>query len=338
MLDNSKKLRGPYQMSLDITNNCNLRCLHCYNYSGENICIKDELIDDELIKVINDVAQMDIFNMCFCGGEPLLRKDILLKLVKMLSDKDINTSMVSNGLLLTKDVAKELKEAGIKKIQISLDGTFKSHEKLRGLKGSYEKAVTALENLKEFEISSGIAFSPTSWNIEEFKDVFKLALDLDVTELRVQALMPIGRGSKNEDIIIPSNTQYRTLMKYMNECKKEAKILSKNIDIQWGDPIDHLIRFPINIENNVTMTIKANGNIAPSVYLPLSLGNVRKHSVIDYWNGGLYKAWTLDIVKDMAEKYTSVLEMGDEKDSMPTAFLEEDIYYDIIENKIFETA
>lgn len=332
MLENSRILRGPYQMSIDITNKCNLRCLHCYNYSGENNCINDELTDEELIKVIEDVAKMDILNICFCGGETLLRKNILLKLIKILSDKGIKTSMVTNGILLTEEVAQQLKDAGISKVQISLDGIGESHEKLRGMKGAYEKAVQALKNLQHQEIDSGIAFSPTEWNIEDFKDVFKLAVELDVKELRVQALMPIGRGSQNIKII-PTNDQYRKLITYIKECKEEVEKSSIDMDIQWGDPIDHLIRFPLIISRNVNMTIKANGNITPSIYLPLSLGNVRKHSIIDYWNAGMYKAWTLDIVKDMAEKYTSVIEMGQAKESMPTTFLEEDIYYDLIDKK-----
>lgn len=339
MLDNlSRKeqyhiLRGPIQMSIDITNNCNLRCLHCFNFSGENIYVNNEMTDDELLKLIDDIITFKPFNICFCGGETLLRKDILLKLTKKLSDKGIMVSMVSNGILLTKDVAKQLKEAGISRVQISLDGIGDSHDKLRGLKGCFEKAVHALENLKEAGIRSGVAFSPTPWGVHQFKDVLKICQDLNVKELRIQALMPIGRGAKNEKDIICTNDQYRQL----NREIKEAKKLNKNIYIEWGDPIDHLIRMPEILECSTMVSIKANGLITPSIYLPLSVGNIRRHSIIDYWNHGLARVWESDILKDMAKNYRSVASMDSKNYNLPKTFLEEDIYYDIIDNKIFES-
>ena len=66
---------GPYQLALDITNKCNLRCLHCYNASGENRVMEHELSDDEVIKFVKDILPMKLLNFCFCGGETLLSQD-----------------------------------------------------------------------------------------------------------------------------------------------------------------------------------------------------------------------------------------------------------------------
>ncbi|MEW6482827.1 MAG: 4Fe-4S cluster-binding domain-containing protein [bacterium] len=64
-------LRGPHQFAFDLTNRCNFRCLHCFNLSGKNWIVKDELNDDEVLEFIRDVADLKPFNLCFCGGEPL---------------------------------------------------------------------------------------------------------------------------------------------------------------------------------------------------------------------------------------------------------------------------
>lgn len=77
---------GPYQLALDITNKCNLRCLHCYNASGENRVMEHELSDDEVIKFVKDILPMKLLNFCFCGGETLLRKELICKCIKMLSN------------------------------------------------------------------------------------------------------------------------------------------------------------------------------------------------------------------------------------------------------------
>lgn len=335
MSSNAKKrwdiITGPYQISIDVTNKCNLRCLHCYNYSGENICIQNELSDEEILNLITDLCDMKPYNVCICGGEPLLRKELVIDIVKMLSNNNIKCSMVSNGILLDDDTAFKLKKAWIFKVQISLDGLEESHDRLRGVSGVFEKAIKALEALKKQKIGSGIAFSPTPWNINDFNNVVDLALKLDVEEVRIQALMPIGRGSLNSNELIPSNEQYRLLMKYINESKKRVKKLGSNLNIQWGDPIDHLIRFPEQIESTPTIAIRANGNIAPSVYLPISVGNIKSKSFKQYWNSGLARVWQISKVREVANNYRSVMEMNIKDKDLPTTFLDEDIYLDIMD-------
>ncbi|HAP8311614.1 TPA: radical SAM protein [Enterococcus faecium] len=78
---NSKKLqmgeivRGPSQISIDVTYKCNFRCKHCYNASGGDNCFMDnELTDDELLELTKDICNLKPYNICFCGGETLLRK------------------------------------------------------------------------------------------------------------------------------------------------------------------------------------------------------------------------------------------------------------------------
>lgn len=86
---------GPYQLALDITNKCNLRCLHCYNASGENRVMEHELSDDEVIKFVKDILPMKLLNFCFCGGETLLRKELICKCIKMLSNCGVRTAIVT---------------------------------------------------------------------------------------------------------------------------------------------------------------------------------------------------------------------------------------------------
>lgn len=325
---------GPYQVTIDITNKCNLRCMHCFNFSGENNYINDELTDDEVISLINDLCNMKLLNICICGGEPLLRKDLVIKIAKILNDNGTKCSMVTNGILLDDNTAHQLKIAGIDRVQISIDGIGKSHDKLRGVKGAYNHAINAIKNLQKYNIPTGIAFSPTKWNIDEFLDVLQISLENCIKELRIQALMPIGRGEKNSEEIIPSITDYRKLMKYINVAKKMTK--GSDLIIEWGDPIDHLIRLPGKLYCTSIISIRANGNITPSVYLPISFGNIRNHTFQEYWNAGLGKVWTLDILKQISDKYTSVNNMNTSKYNLPKTFIDNDIYIDIIDEEIFK--
>lgn len=75
---------GPHQISFDITNKCNLRCLHCYNSSGENLASQNELTDQEVLDFIDEFKSIKLLNFCFCGGEPLLRKELIVEAAKRL--------------------------------------------------------------------------------------------------------------------------------------------------------------------------------------------------------------------------------------------------------------
>ncbi len=327
-------LIGPYQLTVDITNKCNLRCLHCYNFSGENnICSDGEMTDLELLTLVKDIAKIKPLNVCFCGGEPLLRKEILLKCIKILSDEDIQVSFVSNGILLTPEVAKELKEAGLSRAQISIDGIGKSHDRLRNCEGVFDKATEALRNLRDIKIETGVAFTPTSWNTEEFNQLADLCIDLSVREIRVQATMPIGRGEKNDIEILPNSLQYRKMIKTFNMRKRESLYSNRGIKFEWGDPVDHFIRFTeYNKECCPFVSIKADGGIAPSIYLPIIVGNVKKHSLTDYWKSGLGEVWKLDLIQRVGRKIKSVKEINMDEIDMPKTFKDNDIELDIIEN------
>lgn len=142
-------------MSIDITNNCNLRCLHWFNRSGNDL-IRNELSDEEFIIIAKEISENNLHTFWFCAGEHLLRYDLLLKMCDILSSHIHNINMVSNGYLMTKEKVLELKN-----IQISIDGcSSKSHDYMRGVKGSYEKAINAVKTINSDNISVGISFSP----------------------------------------------------------------------------------------------------------------------------------------------------------------------------------
>ena len=71
-------MRGS-DINIDITRKCTLKCRHCYNHSGE--MNNDELASDELFRIMNDLASTRPDNFCICGGEPLLKKEIIFRFI-----------------------------------------------------------------------------------------------------------------------------------------------------------------------------------------------------------------------------------------------------------------
>ena len=147
-------LRSPLQVQFDITNKCNFRCLHCYNKSGENEACHDELTDSEVIALFADFAKMRPFNICFCGGEPLLRKELILTVSHKVKGFVPSLSIVTNGYLLDEKVLTQLIDSGINRIQLSIDGiTKKTHEYLRGKKESLDRVFLPYEALQYNDIN-----------------------------------------------------------------------------------------------------------------------------------------------------------------------------------------
>lgn len=333
----SKSIVGPYQAMFDITNKCNYRCLHCYNASGENNIVDNELSDLEILDLASDIALMKPFNVCICGGEPLLKVDLVKKCSEILYSNGVNhISLVTNGYFLTEEMAKDLYDSHISRIQVSLDGaTPSSCFKLRQHKYAFEKAVNALKILMKYNFAEvNIAFTPTRFNVEELEDVCSLCFQLGVRKIRIQPMMIMGRANENINEILPTNEQYIGLLRKIRKIN-QMHLYDNRIFLDWGDPVDHIIRsLEYNHEFMHVTSVKADGGIMASPYLPITVGNVRNHKLSEYWNRGLPRIWEYDLVKKLGYNIASVPDMGKNHENIPTVWVDEDIKIDIIDDNL----
>jgi MoaA/NifB/PqqE/SkfB family radical SAM enzyme len=333
-LKHARVLKGPHQMAYDITNRCNFRCLHCFNRSGENQVVDRELTNDEVLAFVNDVAALKPMNICFCGGEPMLRLDVLCKAASIFFAKDIMVSMVTNGFLITKEKAKRLYDSGVRRIQVSLDGArAETHERLRRQKNAFERATAAITSFREVGFNDvGVAFTPTSFNWHELEDAYRLCWQLGATDLRIQPLMILGTAQQTADEILPNPMQYRHIVRTINKLRAQ-----QGMHIEWGDPVDHLIRFRSICEHCLSYTnVRANGDIEPSPYLPLVVGNVRRHAFSEYWDAGLARVWEIPKIKELAARIRSIDDFGKKEDGVPTVWYEKDIELDLIDDALIQ--
>lgn len=333
-LKHARVLRGPHQVAFDITNRCNYRCLHCYNRSGENLIIRNELNDKEVLTFIKDVADLKPLNLCFCGGEPMLREELIYKVANVLAASEVTVSMVTNGSLITPEKAKELFKEGVSRVQISVDGASpETHERLRPHRGAFESAISAISHFKEAGYKDiSVAFTPTRFNWMEIEETYHLCMKLGASSFRVQPLMILGRAQIKQEEIAPTPIQYREIIRIIN------KLRSDNCGtIEWGDPVDHLIRFRTICEHCVNFaSVKADGSIQVSPYLPLVVGNVRRHKFREYWEAGLARIWEVPIVKDLAARISSIADFGKRAIGTPIVWFDKDIEIDIIEDELIK--
>ena len=184
----------------NMTRRCNLKCVHCYAQALEEDG-KDAISTERGKEIINDLAAFGAPVMLFSGGEPLVRKD-LVELAHHAVGKGMRAVISTNGTLITKEKAKELKEVGLSYVGISLDGGEEVHDKFRAVPGSFKKALQGIENCQAEGLKVGLRFTINKRNVAEVPKLFELVRDLEVPRICFYHLVYSGRGSElmNEDL------------------------------------------------------------------------------------------------------------------------------------------
>ena len=318
--------------SIDITYKCNFRCLHCFNSSGEHRFKKEEIQDNEILDISKQLSELNLESFCFCGGEPLLRKEVIYEsasfLKKNSSDK-LSINMVTNGYLMTDEIADKLKESGIRMIQISLDGyDAETHDGLRNFNGAFEKAIEAIKLTISKGFYVGVAYTPTKKSIKNLEKQIDFCEDLGVKQFRVQPIMNLGRAKLINDYFL----DYKDYLK-MSDILKRKNINSPMI-IEWGDPLQHIIGGRCEMPEIDYLTVGGYGDLLISPYLPVSFGNIRKHSIKEYLEHGLNSVWQFEFLKRISQTVISPIQMdvSEENEELPKIFQGNDIDFDLIEN------
>ncbi len=319
-------------ISIDVTYKCNLKCLHCYNYSGEHELCENELSDSELLQLAEDIAEIKPTVVCLCGGEPLLRVDVLYRMIDIIKSKtkeQTSVNLVTNGMLMTEKIAERLKRAGIDNIQVSLDGLERSHTWLRQNANSYERAIGALTILKKFDIYTSVSCLPSKKNIGEYRILIDICRKYNVRSFRSQPLMLLGRAKDNMHNFKLSDEEYYEIKNIFDELKYDEKY--ESMDFEWGDPIEHLI-IPDDYNMKGILSIDAYGYIQTSPYIPISIGNIRKHSLFEYIVSNYEKYITTNIIREVYNMVSGVENMDVSVNSiLPEKYKEGSLYIDIID-------
>jgi 12,18-didecarboxysiroheme deacetylase len=184
----------------NMTRRCNLRCVHCYAQANEERGT-DPISTDQARAMIDDLAAYGAPVMLFSGGEPLVRAD-LVELASHATSRGMRAVISTNGTLITRDKARELKAVGLSYVGISLDGGEAVHDKFRGVPGSFRKALEGIANCQAEGLKVGLRFTINKRNWQEIPTLFELLKERQVPRICFYHLVYSGRGSEliNEDL------------------------------------------------------------------------------------------------------------------------------------------
>lgn len=277
-----------------LTDKCDFRCRHCYiNRSPKKELSLEQIIPtiDEFSDVIKRLGVKGRFH--FTGGNPLLRTD-LYDIIKYTISKNIGFGILGNPTA-TQEELKKLKELGITKYQISLDGFKENHENIRG-KDTFEQAINFLRILKQERITPDVMTTVAKRNMKDIPELAKYLYENKlVKRFDFARLVPIGRGKELENSL-PSPQEFRQFMYKMLDVYKELKQKNSKYYIGTKDPLWSLLFYEQGetVHNHSkdlicggcgvgisSLTIDTDGTIQSCRRIDDDIGNITTHSL---WN------------------------------------------------------
>lgn len=212
----------PKLIAWELTRTCNLDCVHC-RASASRGTYEGELTTEEVFRILKEITEVSYPILILTGGEPLLRKD-LLEIAKRAVELRLKPVLATNGTLLTKELALELKKIGISRVSISLDGASpQEHDEFRKMPGAFEGALRGIHILKEVGIPFQINTTITAVNAKELPRVHELAKKLGAVAHHIFLLVPVGRGKELSKESLPPE-KYEELLHWFYEQRKNTNL------------------------------------------------------------------------------------------------------------------
>jgi mycofactocin radical SAM maturase len=278
-------LSAPITVTWEITAACNIACVHCLSSSGQRR--PRELTTAQSLALVDELAEMQVFQIHFGGGEPFMYYGIW-EVLERCSQRGLVMCVSTNGTLITPERARRLTEFQPLYFQVSLDGgTPQTNDRIRGA-GVFQRAMRGLELLAAEQHSLTVNSVLTRYSFAELDQLYEIAASFGA-KLRVTRLRPSGRGRDVWDDLHPTREQYHEFTLW----------LQSHPDVLTADSFFHLNAFGQKLAGldicgaaTATCCICPEGEVYPCAFFQapeFEAGNLHEHSFKDIWrNSALF--------------------------------------------------
>ncbi|RLI78196.1 hypothetical protein DRP04_10405 [Archaeoglobales archaeon] len=275
--------KSPFVLGIELTTKCNLNCPHCSvdaNPKGRS------LPQDMVVSIIDEAERIGVKELVLGGGEPLLYENFF-EICEYALSKGLNLSFVTNGTLVPEKIDFFIKFRKYNKslqVGISLDGhTPELHGYFRP-KETFESVIEAINLLHKADIKVHVLCVLNKANIKKIPEFLNFLSMLNISDVRFLPFMPVGRGKKYKEELLPPDKYYNIL----REKHEWSRIFKINIGFHM--PWEFLFlspekRRPSPCEAGyLRLWINSSGDMFPCAYMSdLPIGNVYRDSISDVW-------------------------------------------------------
>lgn len=263
------KQRG---IDININNACNLRCEHCFTNSPLGEEIKTWMDPTVIKRIANEAHDLGIFEWDLQGGETLLKKEFLWEVLKAIGTERFYMYITTNGYYLDRDTAFKMADLGVDRVSVSIDSMEAAeHDRFRGKKGSWERAMRGLEFVQEAGMDPFLNITVGHFNAksEDVKLLLEYSKDKRYTTL-VNVATPAGMWSNLHEIMCDDEDR-----EYLIEMRKKYKNILRNL---WN-PFDRNREGVIGCNTVNRLYITPKGDVLACPYVHIKIGNVYENSL-----------------------------------------------------------
>lgn len=272
------------ELSLELTDCCPLRCMHCSS-SSTSLC-NNCLSSDVVKKLVDEAVLIGANKISLGGGEPAIAKNFI-SVLSYLSTKNISVEVFTSGVtnfnnkieLYSNELIEAISNFGNLKLIFSIYGASqKTHDSITQTPGSFIATVGSLKNCLSANIKCEVNYVPLRANSHDFEDLVNLIKSYGLNKISILRFVPQGRGIGNRDILEMSAEEEDAFIANLLHLREV-----NDFEIRTGSPFNGIIpgnKVPCRA-GFAKLVIQSNGNVLPC--------EVFKHHERHNWNLSVYK-------------------------------------------------
>jgi SynChlorMet cassette radical SAM/SPASM protein ScmE len=290
-----KVLSAPEQVTLNITNRCNLACRYCAVSSTKNL--PGDLTTGEWSAVIDELARIKVFRVLISGGEPFLRKDFL-EILRCITRYPLRIAVNTNATCIDEGVLDHLaRSKRLNYMQVSLDGPDAAvHDRVRGA-GSFERMRRGIDLLRRHRIDYHFFVVVHRFNFQHLEEIVRFTREVGGRRAVFSCLVPQGSALQHLNDLMLSFDEQKQAEAVLRRLKREdpGRVGGSLLQgIEWMDRLQQFSRDkqPPRIANRITScggslsecAIRPDGAVIPCDRLwEFTVGNVKEHGFQEIW-------------------------------------------------------
>lgn len=297
----------------ETTVRCNLACAHCRRLESNDAEVADlstpqaATLIEQLAELGRRQPQMPV--LVFSGGEPLCRGD-LFDLVGQAHQQGLLMALATNGTLIDREKAGQIRASGIARVSVSLDGaTAAVHDRMRQIPGAFDRALDGLRHLHDAGVPFQINVTLTKGNAGQLEEIYELARSLGAVAVHLFMLVPVGCGQvlARTDMLTPAQYEHimrdicalegRGQMQIKVTCGPHYERVKRELGLHKGrQAAGHsggaVPGAPTHggssrgcLAGLGVLFVSHRGDVYPCGYLPVDCGNILEKRLIEIWDG-----------------------------------------------------
>jgi radical SAM protein len=297
--------QAPFTIAWEVTRACAFACVHC-RANAQHQPDPHQLTTKESFQLIDRLKDFGGSILVFTGGDPMMRRD-LFDLIAYATQRGLRCSLTPTATALpTPERLLKVKEAGIRRIALSLDAPTKEvHDAFRQVSGSWERTISILRNAQAVGLSAQVNTTVSTYNLHLLPEMVPFIEQVKAVQWSVFFLVPTGRAQLDRMV---SPQEHETVFNWLYDLSKSAPfdikvtaapmyrrvaiqrrraenpglpVTFQGAGYQYADGLDRPTRGVG--DGNGFLFISHTGEIFPSGFLPISAGNVRNDDIVDVY-------------------------------------------------------